>query len=177
MSTERRKFREVSIDGIDADRHYRNPKTKQFQYEYALYETVSALFESVRCRSMNMESLRLYFEELPQAKEKEIPGEKKKYTQTDMLEEVAALVAKDVAGKVSFPMMHICACESQCVLDDDGSHTFIFSDGIYGFSVHMDVPRNGRPKKIKVKNLGQTEPVRKKTGKKTVKENAAAAAA
>ncbi|MCR5591557.1 MAG: hypothetical protein K6F73_08485 [Lachnospiraceae bacterium] len=153
MNAKNRNFREVSIDGNTADRHYQNPKTKQFQYEYALYETVSALFESVKCRSMNLESLRLYFEELSKADE--IPGVNRKNTQKELLEEVAALVEKDVAGKVSFPMMHICACESQCVPDDDGSHTFIFSDGIYAFSVHIDVPKKGRPKKIKVKNIGK----------------------
>ena len=53
-------YREVSIDGMAIDRNYKNPMTKVFQYEYALYLAVSALFQSVRCKSMCIGSLMLY---------------------------------------------------------------------------------------------------------------------
>ena len=42
----------------------RDPLTKVFQYEYALYTVVADLFESVRCKSMCVDTLKLYFREL-----------------------------------------------------------------------------------------------------------------
>ncbi len=46
-------YREVSLDtdGKGYDRHYKNPLSKTYQYEYALYLAISELFGSVRpCR-------------------------------------------------------------------------------------------------------------------------------
>lgn len=66
MREENRNYTEVALDGHPFDRHYRNPMTKQFQYEYALYKVISGMFESVVCRSpICVESLSLYFKELP----------------------------------------------------------------------------------------------------------------
>ncbi|MCR5280052.1 MAG: hypothetical protein K6E19_11480 [Lachnospiraceae bacterium] len=174
-NTTNKNYNEVSLDGRNVDRHYRHPMTKQFQYEYALYETVSDLFKSVRCRSMSMESLALHFAELPHTKDdtKEI----RKGSQEDVMAEVAGLVARDVVGNITFPMMHICACDSMSILEDDGSHTFLFSDGIYGFSVRLRLSENGHPKKIEVWDLAKVKPVKGKPRRKVANRNAAHSAA
>jgi hypothetical protein len=39
------------------------------------------------------------------------------------------------------------------ILEEDGSHTFIFTDGVYGFSVHLDMYRNRELKKIRISDL------------------------
>ncbi len=168
-------YKEVSFKESGFDKHYRNPLTKQFQYEFALYEKVSELFESVRCRSMNLESLRLYFLELPHAKEDEESSGKR--TQESLLDETAELVRRDVIGNITFPMMNICAADSSCIQEKDGTHTFIFTDGIYGFSVRLNETKSGHPKGIEVKNLMKVNQVKSKSGKKTTKEHAAHSAA
>ncbi len=135
-------YKEVNLDrnGRGEDRSYRNPLTKAFQYEYALYLTVAGLFGSVRCRSMCADRLKLYFTEL---------GEKK----DNLLSEMEQLVAKDVTGYITFPMMNVCAAEVKIIPEKDGTHSFIFTDGIYGFKLHLDMPEKGRPKHITVEDL------------------------
>ncbi|MCR5269150.1 MAG: hypothetical protein K6E16_11630 [Lachnospiraceae bacterium] len=156
------RYKEVRLEnnGRGADRFYKNPLTGTYRYEYALYMAISNLFESVRYRSMNMESLRLYFEELPCRKdttpaESEAVSEREKgrRTREDLLEEMEKLVAKDVVGHVTFPMMNICAAEAKAIPEADGSHSFAFSDGVYGFVLHLDFGRSKHPKKIEVKDL------------------------
>ena len=171
----KKNYNEVSLDGRNVDRHYRHPMTKQFQYEYALYETVSDLFKSVRCRSMSMESLALHFAELPHTKDG--ANEVRKGSQEDIVAEVANLVTRDVVGNITFPMMHICACDSMSILEDDGTHTFLFSDGICGFSVRLRLSENGHPKKIEVKDLAKIKPAKGKAGRNVAKKNAAHCAA
>ena len=163
-----KQYKEVRIDrnGRGEDRTYRNPLTGIFQYEYALYLAVADLFESVRCKSMCLESLKLYFCELGHKKgSAENDGNsggsddemKSKKTQEDLLNEMKRLVDRDVTGNVSFPMMHICSAEVRTRAEEDGSHSFIFTDGIYGFMLHLDIQRNGRPKKIEVTDLNPKE--------------------
>ena len=117
---------------------YKNPLTKTYQYEYALYKTVADMFDSVVVKSRLIDSLKLYFAELPDT------------SKADFLREVNLLVQKDVIGHIDFPMMHICSAEVRTEVEKDGTHTFVFSDGIYRFSVHIDVPRKGHPRKITV---------------------------
>ncbi len=151
---------EVELDGMGDGRSYRNPLTKVFQYEYALYRAVSDLFASVQCRSMCIESLKLYFSELSHSSDKaegeknELPAEeKKKKTQEDLIAAMAWLVARDVVGHITFPEMNICQAEVLVSTNEDGTHTFVFEDGIYGFSVRLNIPRKGTPKTIEVKDL------------------------
>ena len=59
-----------------------------------------------------------------------------------------------MAGHLIFPMMSVCQAEARVVTNDDGTHTFIFEDGIYGFSVRLDLPKKGNPKRILVTDLG-----------------------
>ncbi len=143
MNCKSTRYTEVNLDGQGLDRNYRNPMTRQFQYEYALYKVVSEMFEAVSCRSSRcIETLELYFKELhygnpSSAVEKLDDPEKKRTTQWDIIEEVRALVEHTVPGKVTFPMMHLCRAEAFVISVDDGTHTFRFTDGIYDFSVHM----------------------------------------
>ena len=150
-------YTEIAIETKGAD-NSANPLSKTYQYEYALLCAVSDLFGSVVNRS-NVEPLKLYFAELPDEKKEtgsvaapQTPGTKKK-TKEDFLKEVSALVEDKVCGHVEFPMMHICRAEMSVIPEEDGTHTFCFTDGIYGFSVHINVPRKGRPKEIEVTDL------------------------
>lgn len=63
------------------------------------------------------------------------------------------LVAKNVIGNISFPMMNVCAAKVYTRLEKDGTHTFIFTDGIYGFSVHLDIFMKGHPKGVEVRDF------------------------
>ncbi len=164
-------YKEVKLDGSGFDKYYRNPLTQTFQYEYALYEAVSDLFSEVKRRSMCVDSLKLYFRELPHTTEpsaevnKGLPEEeKKKKTQEDLHAEMTMMVARDFVGNITFPMMHICQAEARIATEKDGTHTLIFSDGIYGFSVHLDMPRKGHPRKIEVHDLNSVHPVDGHTG-------------
>ncbi len=146
-------YKEVSFEGFVMDRNYKNPMTKIYQYEYALYLVVAGLFQSVRCRSMCIESLMLYFRELPRGeKEEEVPTpqENVKKSQKKLVEEMEKLVERDVIGHITFPMMSICAAEVMTKQEEDGTHSFIFTDGVYAFSLHLNMLRKGHPKGIEV---------------------------
>ena len=160
MRREKTKYTEVKLDNTVMDGKYKNPLTQTYRYEYALYRAVTELFASVECRSMCIESLRLYFMEMPHSTEKSLeknreedPEDKKKKTQEGLLQEMAGMVASEVAGKIKFPMMHICRAEAHVVTEGDGTHTFIFSDGVYGFSVRLKMQGKWKPVGIETKNL------------------------
>ncbi len=155
-------YKEVKLDnnGKGNDRFYKNPLNMVFQYEYALYAAVSDLFGLVKCKSLCVDSLKMYFLELPHKNdscEKAAEGasdKRRKKTQESLLAEMTQLVSRDVIGIIIFPMMSVCAAEVRTVLEADGTHSFIFTDGIYGFRLHLDMPHKGRPKGIKVENYG-----------------------
>ena len=156
MSKINGRYTEVSIESTIVNNDGRNPLRKRFQYEYALYMLISSMFQSVRCRSRNIDSLRLYYIELPDKagkKAKDSEEENKTRTKADVVLEIANLIVRDIAGKIPFPKMHKCAVESRAVLEEDGSHTFIFTDGVYSFSVHLDMYRNRELKKIRIADL------------------------
>ena len=159
-------YKEVNLDGITAmaDRTYRNPLAKTLQYEYALYLTVADLFGSVRCRSMCIDRLKLYFSELGHRPQKSGVGtdaadmqegiiKKCKNTREDMLSKMEILVKRDVIGHINFPMMNICTAAVRTIPEKDGTHSFIFTDGIYGFRLHLETEGTGSPKRIRVTSL------------------------
>ncbi|SCX93595.1 hypothetical protein SAMN02910292_00528 [Lachnospiraceae bacterium XBB2008] len=152
-------YTEIIFDSMGFDNSYKNPLTNVFQYEYALYFVVSSLFKSVKCKSRAIDSLSMYFKELPHKPEalKDVDiqkNEKKRRTQEGLLREIKILVDRDVIGDIYFPMMSECAAEVKTTLEGDGTHKFIFTDGIYGFSVHIDMKTNGHPEKLTVRNIG-----------------------
>ncbi len=148
-------YKEVRLDnnGRGVDRSYHNPLSKVFQYEYALYTVVSGLFESVRCRSLCISNLEAYFMDLPMRSDEDDDKKMNKKTQEKLIAEVSALVARDVAGKINFPQINICAAEAAAIPEEDGMHTFVFTDGIYGFKLHMTMPGKGKPIGISVSDL------------------------
>ena len=129
---------------------YQNPMTKVFQYEYALYVLTSDLFAQVSCRSMVVDRLKLYYAELAKVSKKEerLSFEK----QYELENEVQSLIERDVLGKVAFPGMHMCRAELTVRTGQDGSHTFTYSDGIYGFSLHLKLNGKKRCVGIEVRN-------------------------
>jgi hypothetical protein len=159
-------YTEVEIAGTEFERSYRNPLTKAFQYEYALYEVVSGLFGRVECRSMNIENLRMYFLELPvkdqdehsapeAQKDEAAPKRTPKMNREKMKKEMEALVAEKVRGEVLFPMMDRCAAEVSTVPAEDGTHWLVFTDGIYGFALHLEFGRKGKLTGIEVRDFNQ----------------------
>lgn len=154
----RKTYSEVKLAETEFGRDYKNPLTARFQYEYALYRAVSDLFSSVRCNSMCIESLKLYFRELPPiSKNEETPeyssSGKKRKSQESLLAEASMLVTRDVVSKITFPQINICQSEVNVLTQSDGTHTFLFSDGVYGFTVSLDMKGNGHPKGILIEDL------------------------
>ena len=149
-------YTEVKLDGTVFDRNYRNPLSKAYQDEYALYLAVAELFLNVKCRSMCVETLKLYYRELPHSGRTAENGqgfpdsEKKHRTQEGLLSEMKSLAERDVAGNVNFPMMNACAAWVKTIPNSDGTHTFVFTDGIYGFSVNLEGKDGEHGKRIKV---------------------------
>ncbi len=168
MSNTVTKYKEVNLDVDGYDRTWTNPMARVYRYEYAMYKAVSDLFASVVCRSMCVDSLKLYFSEMPHTPERDLeaqgvvpePGKKRK-TQEELIAEMASLVKRDVEGKISFPMMQICRAEARAAAMADGTHTFTFTDGIYGFSIHLDMNRKGYQRRIEVKTLKKSGKVKK----------------
>ncbi len=142
-------YREVSLDtnGIGYDRHYKNPLTKTYQYEYALYLAVSELFGSAGPVSMCIESLKLYFYELHISKDSS-----NSRSREGIVSEMRKLVSKDVIGHIIFPMMEVCAVEVMAALNQDGTHRLIFTDGIYGFSLKLRM-NGGHPDGVEIHNI------------------------
>ncbi|MCR5119111.1 MAG: hypothetical protein K6B44_05770 [Lachnospiraceae bacterium] len=149
-------YREVSLDtnGKGGDRHYKNPLTKTYQYEYALYLAVSELFGSVRPLSMSLESLKLYFYELHVSKD----GGGNSGSREGLVREMRKLVSRDVTGNIIFPMMDVCAAEVMAVPDEDGTHRFIFTDGVYGFGLKLRQDA-GHPTGIELDDLTRKKQV------------------
>lgn len=175
-----RNYKEVKLEGKGIDRYYKNPLTNVFQYEYALYRVVADLFSSVSCKSLCVESLRLYFTELPRRSEQMNGGqesmekERKRKLQEDLLEEMTMLISRDVIGKINFPMMNICRAEVRVRKRSDETHSFIFTDGVYGFSVRLNMPgMKGHPKGIKVRNISYSPTEEKKSKGRAARKCAA----
>ena len=129
-----------------------------YQYEYAMYKAVADLFLYVECKSMRIDCLKIFFGELPKKSAKENEREDspakaygsgarsgKRKSQESLLAEAAVMVSRDVIGNITFPMMHACAAQVRTVPEKDGTHTFVFTDGVYGFSVHLDINDKGFP--------------------------------
>lgn len=152
-------YKEVTLDGQGFEKSCRNPLSKVFRYEYALYTLLCGWFGSTVCRSMCVETLSMYFKELGRrpktAAERDALSdrEKKRVTQEDVLDEVNARLIKDVQGHINFPMMHECMAEVSIVPTGDGTHKLIFTDGIYGFSVRPVFTSRGRFMKLEVKDI------------------------
>ncbi len=156
-------YTEVEIKGTDFAKSYRNPLTKVFQYEYALYEVVARGFAHVEVKSMTIENIKMYFKELPlkskdenesaEDNTREQESQSKKMSQEKMLKDMETLVAKNLPGNIHFPMMDKCAAEVSTVCAEDNTHWLIFTDGVYGFAIHLTMKGKGKLKGIEVRDL------------------------
>ncbi len=154
-----KKYTEVKIGESSFEKSYKNPLTKTYQYEYALFTAVSDLFDHVECRSMCIDSLRMYFRELPvKGKDEDATEDKdsqvaniKKMNQERLIDNMKTMVSSDVIGHITFPMMNKCAAEVTTITGKDGTHWFVFDDGIYGFAVHLTLEKNKKPVAIEVR--------------------------
>jgi hypothetical protein len=123
---------------------------------------------------MCIESLKLYFKELPgksegltenepddEKEENENPSNAKdgntdapkKKTKRNVLMEAKKLVERDLMPNITFPMMNRCAAEVRVVPMSDGTHTFMFTDGVYGFTFRVMMGGKGSKKRIEVRDL------------------------
>ena len=150
------KIKRIRLDGNNNDFNAKtkDPMAQTYRYEYALFTAVSGLFARVTHRSLCLDTLRIYFNELPIGddsskkkdtdREQDAAGKKKnKKTQKKIMEYITNLVARDLLDNIDFPMMDICAAEVRVLRRKDGTHIFEFTDGIYGFRVGLDKSYDG----------------------------------
>ena len=123
---------------------YTNPLTGQFQAEYALYEAVSKLFAGISCKSLTLESLKLYHAELSER------------SKEDLRENIENLIGRFLTGKVCFPDMNICRAEVMIRNNADGTHRFTFTDGVYSFSLQLKTSLKSKKMYLKVKSRNIT---------------------
>ena len=136
---------------------YKNPMSKIFCYEYALYMLLGDRFAGISCKSLAVDSLRMHYADLVKEKKKKnnpyAPVTLSYQEQYDIEELIDQLVRRDVIGKVSFPGMHLCRAEVKVRTLQDGSHTFLFTDGIYAFEAGLSYDKKGEPAAVRVRNL------------------------
>ncbi len=160
-------YDDVVLEANGLDLTGKNPMANLYRYEFALYKVVSSLFAGVTCRSMCVKTLEMYFNDLPHPDSKAgadaDSGERKKTASEALIDEVAKLVEKDVIGKISFPMMNVCRADAFILPEEDKSHSLVFSDGIYSFSLRLKMEDGKHPAGIEV-NGGAGEP-QKEPGK------------
>ena len=116
-------------------KEFKNPMTKYFQYEYALYMMVSDFFHKVHCDSLVLKTLELYYKEL--VSENRETGHVSYERQYRMEDRILELIDRYIAGKVVFPGMEICDAELTIRNEESGLHSFFYSDGVYGFGVGL----------------------------------------
>lgn len=139
--------------------NYSNPMAKVYQYEYAMYLVMTELFHSVISNSAKIKTLKLYFADL--VSESKVSGTPNYHKQEEMMDKMKQLVERDVVGKITFPGINKCMAEVRTKKNPDGTHNFIFSDGIYGFSIRLEGVRKGGRLKIVVKNYNTTAVIKK----------------
>ena len=136
---------------------YKNPLTKVYQYEYAIYTILSSYFKSVKCESNAIETLRLYYSELIKTNSNGHDSYEKQY---EMEEEVERLIQKSLIGKITMPAIQDRDVHVTVTRNEDETHSFTFESGSYSFTYRLvleeieDKRPNSdkiqRPKKYKI---------------------------
>lgn len=118
---------------------YRNPMTKIYQHEYVLYMLMSHLFYKVNCSSEYLlKTLKLYYMDLSNVSKFGNVSFERQYRLENKIE---YWIKRDVIGTIVFPHIHRCRVNLDMYLQKDGSHLFVFSDGIYAFSVSLKLEK------------------------------------
>jgi hypothetical protein len=144
----------------------KNPLAKTYQYEYAMFLAVSELFAGVSYRSRLIESLKLYYFELPVRSDGSDKLSVNGKSREDYVYAMSEMVKRDVVGDVKFPMMNVCKAEVKVRTLKNGTHSFFFTDGIYAFRVHLKMEKGKKALSIDTRVLND------KNTKKTVKRTA-----
>ncbi len=114
---------------------HKNPLSNVFQYEYALYLLVSDLFYDVQCSSVfALETLHLYYMDLVTTNRS---GKASYEKQLRVESRISSWIKRDVSGRIVFPMIDECRAKATIEQCPDGTHRFVFDDGIYAFSVKL----------------------------------------
>ena len=114
---------------------YRNPMAKTFQYEYALYLLMSDLFHDIHCSSVfALKTLKLYYMDLVTTNKSGHPSYEKQYV---IENKVSYWIKRDVLKQINFPQMDQCKVNVRIKQTMDDSHIFVYSDGIYTFSLSL----------------------------------------
>ncbi|MBR4582157.1 MAG: hypothetical protein IKO32_13080 [Lachnospiraceae bacterium] len=110
---------------------YKNPLTKVYQYEYAIYSLLTGYFKSTECNSRAIESLRIYYSELVSVSATGKCSYEKQY---ELEEKCKALIHKCISGKVRMP--HASRRHAKVIVtpNPDKTHTFTFQSGKDSFS-------------------------------------------
>ena len=103
---------------------------------------IAEKFRSIESTSNAIRTLELYHRELSADTAKVISGQ------------ISDLMEKDVSGKICFPMADRCRCQVKVKRLPGGMHEFLFTDGIYGFAVILEMSRNLKnPEKIHIRTI------------------------
>ena len=121
--------------------NYKNPMSRIYQTEYAMYLAISELFYAVRCSSKALTTLKLYFADL--VTESKVTGTPNFRKQEEMMNELRHAVKRDLIGKIVFPSINQCMAQVTIIKNEDYTHSFTFSDGIYGFTVNIERTKKG----------------------------------
>ena len=136
----------------------KDPHAKTYQYEYAMFLAVSELFACVSYKSRVIETLKLYYFELPVRGDGSGRLSVNGRSREDHVYAMSEMVKRDVSGKVKFPMMNVCKAEVRVRTLKNGTHYFLFTDGIYAFRVHLKMEEGKKPVSIDTKVLSENKP-------------------
>ncbi|MBR4513881.1 MAG: hypothetical protein IKO61_03220 [Lachnospiraceae bacterium] len=136
---------------------YKNPMTKIYQLECAMTEVMADMFHRVICNSRGLDKLRLYYADLTSGT-REKPNCSKQWSMEETMER---LIKRDVAANIEFPGMSVCNVALRLHERKDGTHDFIYTDGVYAFAIHLvtevekidDFTEKIRPVRIECRNL------------------------
>ena len=132
---------------------YKNPLSKVYQYEYAVYVILSSYFRSVKCNSNTIKTLKMYYSELVKTTAK---GNFSYEDQYLIEEESEDLILHAILGNIRMP--HMSKRDARVIIstNEDGTHSFTFLSEEYSFTyrfIFEEVnPQNKKedgPKKIK----------------------------
>jgi len=125
---------------------YKNPFSKIYQYEYAIYLILSSYFKSTTCESRAIETLRLYYADLVKTTASGNCSYEKQY---QIEEESEALIKNAILGNIRMPHMNRRDAKVTVIRNEDGTHTFTFRSGKDSFTYRLmlEEEENSKPKR------------------------------
>jgi len=128
---------------------YKNPLTRQYQYEFCIYDLMSKRFKTVECNSRCIDSLELYYAELVGNTETGNPSYKR---QDEVYDECQMLIDRDIVGRLALGNTLSNTAKVSVSLQRDGGHVFrFFCDNGVSFAFRFK-QENGK-RKILCKNI------------------------